>query len=355
MDFLNCRQRQGQVTRTIVIEEKSEESSRAPKPTTTQKCLPQTITTITMITIVVRMPSTFKTSTFALFAGVSLVSFVRGIVAVSDSPFGNGINLQPSYYNSGNPNFAWDLMESYSSVIRTVRIEIEPSVTQNALGWIQAAQNAGFHVVATYHDYTKLGSDDPSDLITAANWWIDNYEKLSSAYTANFTVNLMNEWGSHSLSSGDYASGYNAAVALVRKVYDGNIILDIPGWGQEPQVAAGASALIHDPKIIFSAHVYPTAWNGHENRYFNANDLSSLAETGRSCIIGEFGTKGSGYADVSSIVSAAKGLGWAVLGWAWNGDGTGMNMVEPAWSSNPTASSFTIDSSYFYEVYNLIK
>ncbi|NLP58412.1 hypothetical protein [Lutibacter sp. B1] len=38
---------------------------------------------------------------------------------------GNGVNLQPSYYNSGNVTIGWDLMKTYPG-IETVRIEIEP-------------------------------------------------------------------------------------------------------------------------------------------------------------------------------------------------------------------------------------
>jgi len=34
------------------------------------------------------------------------------MLSVEAALFGNGVNLQPSYYNGGNVNFGWDLMKS---------------------------------------------------------------------------------------------------------------------------------------------------------------------------------------------------------------------------------------------------
>jgi mannan endo-1,4-beta-mannosidase len=271
----------------------------------------------------------------------------------STTYFSNGVNLQPSYYNNGNVNFGWSLMKSYSKV-RTVRIEIEPGHESQAVTWIKEARDNGYFVVATYHDYTKLGSDDANVVLTAGKWWQSNYKTLTQGNSNHFIVNLINEWGSHSMTSQNYASAYNNAITYIRSVYSGPIILDCPGWGQEIQIAAMASSSISDRNIIFSAHIYPAAWNGYKNRYVNADDLTDLQNTGRPCVIGEFGTISSGSADVNSIVNRAKQLGWPVLGWAWNGDGGAMNMVTPSWSSNPTANSFSINNNYFYDIYNLL-
>lgn len=286
-----------------------------------------------------------------------VTAFVSWLAVSADNSaalFHNGVNLQPSYYNSGQPNFGWSLMADYNDKIRTVRIEIEPSATDQAKSWIAAARSHGYFVIATYHDYTKLGSDNPQDLKTAANWWVKNYVSVTGGNSTNFVVNVMNEWGSHTLPAGSYADAYNDAISSIRQVYKGHIVVDLPGWGQEFQTAAKASSQIHDQKVIFSAHLYPTAWNNNEGRYVQPKDLDALSDSGRPCIVGEFGTKGSGSADVPSLVKHAKSLHWTVLGWAWNGDGTGMNMVTPAWSDNPTASSFKIDPNYFNAIYDLL-
>ncbi|GAB3638184.1 hypothetical protein GCM10027422_37740 [Hymenobacter arcticus] len=266
---------------------------------------------------------------------------------------GNGVNLQPSYYNGGNPNFGWALMKQQTK-IKTVRIEIEPGYVTQAKGWISQAKANGYAVIATYHKSSVLGSDNAAEVTAAGNWWKANYATLGGG----FTINLINEWGSHNITSNAYASAYNSAISTVRQVYGGPIILDIPGYGQETATAAAAvkgtgGTKINDTNIILSVHVYPNGYNQGKNHTLQNSDLDDLASAGRPCLIGEFGNSPSGPANWSGIVSYGKSKGWTVLGWAWNGDGGSMNMVSPAWASNGSASSFTL-SSYFSAVYNLL-
>jgi mannan endo-1,4-beta-mannosidase len=263
----------------------------------------------------------------------------------------NGVNFQPSYYNNGNVTFGWELMKSYSQ-IHTVRIEIEPDKVSQAKEWISQARSHGHDVIATYHKYSVLGSDDANELQVAADWWVKNYQSLSSA--GDFTINLMNEWGSHNQTPTSYSNAYNRAISTLRKVYSGYVIIDIPGWGQESTTASKASPMLTDKKIILSAHVYPAGWNQARNNWVQPSDMDELYATGRPCIIGEFGTLGDGSCDVTKCVQRAKSLGfWGVLAWAWNGDGGDMNMVNPSWSKNPTAGTYT-ESSYFWKVISLL-
>jgi mannan endo-1,4-beta-mannosidase len=271
--------------------------------------------------------------------------------------FGNGVDLQPSYYNGGNVNFGWSLMQA-NTHIKTVRIEIEPTVSiALATSWIQQARTNGFAVIATYHKYTVLGSDDAAELTAAANWWRTNYSSLAAA--GSFTVNLMNEWGDHNLTVSAYASAYNNAISIVRQVYSGIIIIDCSGWGQETAVAAAAIlgtngvTKIADTNIVPSVHVYPNGYNQLKGHTLQSADLDDLAAAGRGGIVGEFGNSPSGAADWSGIVTYAKGKGWPVLAWSWNGDGGTMNMVTPPWVSSATATTFTT-SSYFSTVYSLL-
>ena len=76
--------------------------------------------------------------------------------------FPNGVNLQPSYYNGGNPNLGWTLMNQ-NTKIQTVRIEIEPKLSQ-AKSWISQARSNGKTVIATYHKASVLGSDSTREL-----------------------------------------------------------------------------------------------------------------------------------------------------------------------------------------------
>ena len=169
-------------------------------------------------------------------------------------------------------------------------------------------------------------------------------------------MNLSNEWGDHDVTSKQYADAYNSAIKVIRKFYKGWIICDLSGWGQETQVAANASGLIIDDKIIFSVHIYPSAYNAVTNNSLQVADLDYLKKVGeRPVIVGEFGSKpSSGEADWSALVDHAKLLGWTVIAWAWNGDGGDegqhfMNMMEPAWYENPKSTDFK-QSDYFYEV-----
>jgi mannan endo-1,4-beta-mannosidase len=266
---------------------------------------------------------------------------------------GNGVNLQPSYYNGGNPDFGWSLMKQQTK-IKTVRIEIEPDKVSQAKSWISQAKANGYAVIATYHKSSVLGSDNTAELTAAGNWWKANYATLGGG----FTINLMNEWGSHNISSNAYAAAYNTAISAVRQVYGGPIIIDCAGYGQETATAAAAvkgtnGTKINDTNIILSVHVYPNGYNQGKNHNLQNADLDDLASAGRACIIGEFGNTPAGPVYWQDVVNYAKGKGWTVLGWCWNGDGGGMNMVSPSWAANGGATSFTL-SSYFSQVYNLL-
>lgn len=264
---------------------------------------------------------------------------------------GCGVNLQPSYYCSGDMDLGWDLMDNYSD-IKTLRIELDPgtpSTIDDFVRWINEANNNNYDVIATYHNHQELGSNDLNTLLAAADWWVDNWDTLSTA--GSFTVNLMNEWGDHSITSEDYADAYNAAIDTVRQVYYGPIICDIPGWGQETHTAADASPNIVDDDIIFSVHIYTNGWNGKAGHPSCAADLDYLEAAGRPCMVGEFGNGGSGSVDWSGLVDHARGKGWSVIGWCWNGDGSGMNMISPYWGDDCNSTSYT-ESAYFDTIYD---
>jgi mannan endo-1,4-beta-mannosidase len=268
----------------------------------------------------------------------------------SDTVFlADGVNLQPSYYNKGNVDFGWNLMKQQAN-IKSVRINIEPTdAIAQVVSWISNAKANGYKIVACYHKASVLGSDDANELILAANWWKTNYAALGGG----ITVNLMNEWGSHNITASAYATAYNNAIAIVRTVYSGPIIIDIPGYGQETltayQAVKTSTPVITDANIVLSTHIYPGNYNQGHGRTFLQADLDEMTNSGRTCMVGEFGT-GTGSCDWSGCVDYAKLKNWTVMAWAWNGDGNDLNMVTPSWATNPTASSFTVNA-YFSIVY----
>ena len=284
---------------------------------------------------------------------------------------GNGVNLQPSYYSSGNVDLGFPLMKQQTK-IKTLRIEIEPTQVNNAIRWIKEASDNGYTVICTYHKATVLGSDNLSDLLGGANWWKTNYAALS--VSGKFYINLMNEWGSHNLTATNYANYYNQAITIVRTVYPGTIIIDAPGYGQETYVAANAvlgigtgGVKITDTNIALSAHIYPGNFVGqHVNSsgQFGSGgnmvtaDLAYMATSGRTCLVGEFGNGTNGTADWSGLVDYAKSKSWTILGWSWAGDGgdgvhTPMNMISPNFQPYTAGVNYPYTlSSYFNIVYS---
>lgn len=249
----------------------------------------------------------------------------------------NGVNIQASYYNRGTVNLGWDLMKTYPE-IEAVRIEIEPYRAQAALRWIREAHMNGYQVIATYHDSNKLGSGDKEDLLDAAEWWVTHYQRLSTS--GPIIINVMNEWGSHEMSEIEYADAYNEAIKTIRTVYDGQLIVDVPGFGQATTIAADAYEYFEDQNIVYSVHIYSSAFNIEEDRWLNQDDLSYLEASGAACMVGEFCDAVRGGADWCTLVDHCYDNGWPLFGWAWNGDGGNMNMIEPHWRDLPLANSF---------------
>lgn len=290
------------------------------------------------------------------------ILFLILLIKINSIMLGNGINLQPSYYNNGNVTFGYNIMNKYNNIIKTIRIEIEPDKITQAKNWIEEAINNKYNVIATYHKGSVLGSNNETELLLGAEWWVNNYNYLSNNNTNKFLINLMNEFGSHELTSIEYANFYNNAINIIRKKipYNNEIIIDLSGWGQESNVAYNASTLINDNNIIFSMHIYLPGWNQIEKRYLNINDIDLLLKTNRPIIIGEFGfTNGNNTynindgVNVTEMILYAKSFNIPIIGWCWNGDGGIMNMVSPTWYENPISNNY-IESNYFYNIYNLL-
>lgn len=254
-----------------------------------------------------------------------------------DIEIGNGVNLQPSYYNNGHVTIGWELMQTYPE-IEAVRIEIEPDRVSQAMQWIREAQENGYQVIATYHRATQLGSDEKDHLLDAANWWARNYDGFSQF--GPIIINLMNEWGGHGISPRNFADAYNEALSIVRQVYSGQIIVDLPGFGHNIKVGTAAYPLIEDDKIIYSLHIYPTSVNVEDNSWVWVVDLDYLEAANIPWMIGEFGSIGTGGTNWCGIVEYAHQQNRPIFGWAWNGDGGNLNMLSPSWLEEPRARTF---------------
>ena len=299
------------------------------------------------------MLSRLFTSHYCLRLALGVGLFIGVTLSGATLDWGDGVNLQPSYFNGGEVNLGWELMVRQTS-IKTVRIEIEPSVSLATVKrWLREAHAHGYTVIATYHYFPSNGSDSVAELMKAAHWWQANYASLRE--DGPVIVNLMNEWGSHHQTAVTYAAAYNEAVAIVRSVYAGPLVVDLPGWAQETYVAREASPLLADQNLVFSVHLYSGAYVQHgADRWMKKIDLDALAECGRPVIVGEFGAARKGKADWSGLVDHARSKGWTLIAWAWNGDGEQMNMVRPIWGEKVDATIFSV-APYFSKVYKKLR
>jgi hypothetical protein len=303
-----------------------------------------------------RATGTTRRAVLASASAAALPAGARAASATASSdPFGHGVNLQPGYYCEGEVAVDWSLLAAQSAV-ETVRIEVEPpgmGATEADLstvkGWIDAASDRGYTVVATYHHHPQIGSADPGTLQNAADWWVAHYDYLTR--DSPVVINLMNEWGDHTVSADLYARAYDIALDTVRSGtdYDGPIVCDLPGYGQGVDRAVRAVGDLDDENLVLSTHLYPQAYDAGRERVLRPGDLDRLAETDYPCVVGEFGDRGEGRADWSALVDRARELGWPLLAWAWNGDGGALNMVDPDWSEHCEGARRTND--YFDTVY----
>lgn len=273
--------------------------------------------------------------------------------------FGNGVNLQPSYSNGGDCDLGWSLMTAKSN-IKTVRLEIEPGTEQFAQRWIKEASDNGYKIIATYHHAAGGLGKDNNEIYEAAKWWSKNYNTLNG--NGDFFINLINEWGSHYILADAFATAYNSAIQTIRAFYDGPIIVDAPGYGQNIETMIQAikgtgpnKTKIADENIIPSLHIYADANDGY-SKPITPKLLDSLNASGRSCIIGEFGDNNKDViTNVDSVIDYAKNLGWPVIGWAWGGDdfygqtnaNSNNGKVDPKLNMNMIESTTSTTNSSF--------
>jgi len=256
--------------------------------------------------------------------------------------FGNGVNLQPSYSSNGNADLGWDYMKKVLPAIKTVRILVEPEKHNQAVRWVTEAQDRGYAVIVCYNKSAVLGSNDPAELLLAANWWKDHYAQLKGK--TSIKINLMNEWGGHDLQPDVYADAYNKALSIVRQVYGGRIIIDAPGYGQGAtallRVLSGSKS-INERNIMLSVHVYPSAYDAGIKKALANDALKRLNDTSVPCMLGEFGSKTEDKPSGASwggLVDYAKSLNWPVIAWCWAADNTGKRIGDKSLMMNMITS-----------------
>lgn len=192
---------------------------------------------------------------------------------------------------------------------------------------VQLCKDNNMIAILEVHDAT--GSTDVSDLLAAANYFVEMKEALigNEAYVI---VNIANEWDG-TWESSTWKTGNIAAIKVLRDAGIKNtIMIDSAGWGQYPQSIAdsGNEVFDSDPlsNTIFSTHMYEYA-GGTETMV--KDNIDKVAATGLCQIIGEFGWKHSnGDVDEDTIMSYCEQLGIGYLAWSWKGNGGGVEYLD---------------------------
>ncbi|GGF88693.1 hypothetical protein GCM10010912_37350 [Paenibacillus albidus] len=217
----------------------------------------------------------------------------------------------------------------------TVRIVLSNGSrwSQDTLSEVQAilALCDQYKLTAMLEVHDATGSDHPSDLNAAVNYWISIKDALIGKED-RVIVNIANEWYG-SWNTDTWSSGYQSAIPALRNAGIRNtLVVDAAGYGQYPNsiFTAGKTVFDSDPlkNTIFSIHMYE--YSGGNAATVTSNIDNALV-IGVPVIIGEFGDRHtSGDVDEDTIMSYSrqKGVGW--LAWSWYGNGGGVEYLDLA-------------------------
>ena len=256
-----------------------------------------------------------------------------------------GVNVNQDYYYQANT-----FSRIKTAGFNTVRIVIRPQDGNTA--WtnnggingiktmMRDAKAQGLNVMLVYYVKSYMDAYNSAAMSTATQWWLDNLTTLKAE--GEFALNILNE----PRAAGDAVTWRDQQTSAVQRLrsagFTGPLVIDAPGYGHETSYISqqGGNVAVYNTNVIFSLHIYPdsfydgglpgttTAGSGGGDVTF-MNNLRTAAK--RSIIIGEFGDTGGGFTDyrarVQEFVNNAQGstANCGALGWAWNGDGLGMN------------------------------
>ena len=178
------------------------------------------------------------------------------------------------------------------------------------------------------HDFT--GSNNSSDVATAANWWA-NRASLVNDYEQHIIVNILNEWGNGSTTDTQWRNAYKSAVSTIRNAgIKATLVIDATEWAKNisPVKTYGSEVLNHDPQknVAFSTHYYCEAG---ANSATIRSELGWAAATNEICLmVGEFAQAHADYindgvCDVKeqTVVEEAQENQQGYFWWAWNSTG----------------------------------
>jgi mannan endo-1,4-beta-mannosidase len=189
------------------------------------------------------------------------------------------------------------------------------------------------------HDTTGYGEAGAAvSLDTAVNYWIS----IKSALVGQedyVQLNIGNEPYGNGSNVSNWTADTSAAIKKLRSNGFRNlIVVDAPNWGQDWSFtmrdnATTVAAADPDANTMFSVHMYGVFDTAAEVRDY----LAAFTSKGLPITIGEFGNMHSdGDPDEDTIMSEAQRLGIGYYGWAWSGNGGGVEYLDMVTGFNPS-------------------
>lgn len=252
-----------------------------------------------------------------------------------------GVNVNQEY---GTVDFAAIKRAGFNTVRIIIRTDIQVYRDRgfgNITQMMRAAKAQNLSVVLTLYRKDYMDAYNPNATYNATQWWLGKLDELKQQ-NIDYAINLLNEPRAAPTAQQWSNQQTNAVQRLRSNGFTGPIILDAPGYAHETAFvrAEGRNVAPNNTNVVFALHVYPnTFYNGglptdpnQDVRFME--DLRRAAN--RSVIIGEFGDTGGSQvnqrARVQQFVQHAQAstANSGAIGWAWNGDGLGMNARDDA-------------------------
>ena len=208
------------------------------------------------------------------------------------------------------------------------------------------------------HEATGWGDNANATTISqAADYWVSSDIKSAIVGQENYViVNIANEPFGGSVSASTFVNDTSNAIKKLRNAGLTHLIMiDGPGWGQDPSYYMRDNAptlynadTLH--RLVFSVHMYEVYNNASRIQQY----LSSFQSKGYALVIGEFGTENNGAnVDEASIMQYARDYGIGYLGWSWSGNGSCCTKLDIV--NNFVAGSYTTWGDFLMNSSNGIK
>ena len=217
-------------------------------------------------------------------------------------------------------NYGFNSVRIMWGLVDYAGVETQDAALDNIL---KRATDLGLVPIVTLLDFT--GSNQFSDLDTAATWWADRSD-LWAKYEAHLIINVANEFGGFTLAQEQrsaYRDEYQNVVATLRDAgINATLMIDPFRFGQDYTLITEYGQDIYDAdpqkNVLFDVHLY-CAYGQTEDSISEL--FASLSDSNLPFIVGEFSYRfgGDTCEDLKekAIMAEAQKYGVGYVGWVY--------------------------------------